>query len=210
MSRKFHKELLRRMNDSVEREETYPDYSDISIMFGFFGEEVIYSLPNKTSSGKIKTYTMVNKKELLANGVSEDYLSKLEYNYFLMERNKQIKTKLHSKIKKIKVKFNLKSNIKHKEYSDGFTIIEDLRKPKKVITMKTIMHYSNDYFRNVYFDSKYIMKLRSRIASGKKNSVYREDRKSNIYCAKKYLTKKDLSRIKRTELCLYYIKKNKE
>ncbi len=216
---RIYKEILRRLNNEKEMEPLYPDYSNIKIDFGpknvqkSLNEEMIYLLPHKKSSGKIICYVTMDKQELLENNVSEDYLSKLEYNYFLMRRNEEIKRKLHSKTKKLRVKFNFKSNIENKEYSDGVTIIEDLRKPKKVITMKNIMHYfitmktnmsySNEFFRNVYFDNNYIMKLRARVASGKKNTVYTPDQKSNIYCAKKYLTKKDLSKIKRIELCKY-------
>lgn len=207
MSRKFIKEMQKRLKDLDEDKDTYPDYSDISILFAMEGEDIMYSVPNKKKSGKITTYSMVDKNELIKEGVCEDYLEKVAYNYFIIQRNENIKYKLFRIKGRKKIKFNLKSNISYKEYSDGFTIIDDLRKEKKFISMYKIINSMDDYYTSVYFDSKRIIKLRALIASGKIKSVYKEDHKSGKYGKRIYVERKDLRKIKRFKLCMYYSKK---
>lgn len=207
MSRKFIKEMQKRFKELDEDKNTYPDYSDISILFAMEGKDIMYSVPNKTKSGKITTYSMLVKKELITEGVCEDYLEKVADNYFIMQRNENMKYKLFKIKSRKKIQFNLKSNINHKEYSDGFTIIDDLRKERKFISMYKIINSMDDYYTSVYFDSKRIIKLRALIASGKIKSVYKEDHKYGKYGKIIYVERKDLSKIKRFKLCMYYSKK---
>lgn len=204
-----YKAFLKRSEkqEKKEQEECYPDYSDIR-RFVFVSSNMSYFLvSNKTKEGKELFTKMTSKEELLKIGISEDYLLKLEYNYYLLKKNEKIKTKLFSKNKKPKIRFNLKSNIEEKEYSDAFTIIEDLRKKNDFITINKILQNNNDSFKYDYFNTKDIIKLRAAIISGKKDKVFKIDEKIKNYNNEKYLTKKDLGKIRRSELCTYRIKK---
>lgn len=210
MDRKLYNTLLRSIKDLDERKETYPDYSDISVMFKTRNTPATFSVPNKTEDGVVKTYSMVDKEELLNMGIDNDYLCKLERNYEIMDTNKYRKQKLFRIKGKKSISFNLNSNVKYKEYSDGFTIIDDLRKEPKLITMGTLIKYKTEYIGECYFNFKYILKLRSFIVNGKKEAVGRHIYKNNKFQEEVFLDKKVLSKIRRISLCRYGIKEKKE
>ncbi len=206
MDRKTFKTLMRSIKELDESKQTYPDYSDISIMFRINGRDTTFSLPNKTEKGVVKTYTMVGREELIEAGVEENYLSKLEENYDIMQTNSNRKYKLFQIKGKKKIEFTLKSNVRYKEYSDGITIINDLRKNHRLITMNKLIKYSNEYISECYFNFKYLIKLRAIVASGKKKSVGKTFYKGNKPIKEIFLEKKDLGKIRRIDLCRYNIK----
>lgn len=205
MDKKLFNRLMKSMNEI--KEKTYPDFNDFKIRFKIKGKESRYLVPNKTENGVVKTHSVLNKEDLLKNGVSEDKIIKMEYNYDLMQKNKKTKLKLFAIKGKQKKEFNLKSNIKYKDYSDGFTIVNDLRKTKKILTMSTLLKYKGEYLGDSYFNTKELIKLRIKILNNKPNSFYKLIYKGNKVLNKLFINKKDLSKTRRIDLCNYNNKK---
>lgn len=199
------KEMEKRIKQMESEKIKYTDYKNFEIMM-ILHDELHAFVPNVSENGEVLSYVMCDKKDLIDNGLNEDYINEKIDSYIKFEKFKLIKNKLRKNKNKIGFNFTFKSNVKLKEYSDGKTIIYYLKKTKKIITMSMKLKLKEDYLGEKYFNSKEIIKKRAILANGKKNQLHRTEKTKNGNYTSIYINKKDLKNISRIELSYYNFK----
>lgn len=201
---RFKKELEKRYNQIKDEVVTYTDYINFDILM-VIGDDLNGFAPNIAEDGEIYTYKMITKKDLLEKGVSEEWINQKIEIHIKKEKFQNLKRKLKSKSKKEDKNFTFLSNVKDKPYSDARTLIEERKKRKPFITMKTLLAYKGEYCGSCYFNTKEVIKKRALLVRGKKDSLMKSSQDKYGKYKTLYLNNK---KVRRSTLALFGTKKD--